>query len=139
MCVADVNGRFSFPPPFTFFFLLSFLIPCFSALGAAALDGKLYICGGYDGVSSLSSVECYDPDTNKYIKKISLIYNTHYLYTTHSIYNTYYACNIYFSWLMVSHMNKHRSAAGVTVLDGQIYALGGHDGLSIFDCVGIDL
>ena len=32
-----------------------------SALGAAALDGKLYVCGGYDGVSSLSSVECYDP------------------------------------------------------------------------------
>ena len=32
-------------------------------------------------------------------------------------------------------MTKHRSAAGVTVFDGQIYALGGHDGLSIFDSV----
>jgi kelch-like protein 18 len=32
-------------------------------------------------------------------------------------------------------MLKHRSAAGVTVLDGEIYACGGHDGLSIFDSV----
>ena len=31
-----------------------------SALGAAALDGRLYVCGGYDGVASLSSVESYD-------------------------------------------------------------------------------
>ena len=36
---------------------------------------------------------------------------------------------------MLSNMLKHRSAAGVTVLDGEIYACGGHDGLSIFDSV----
>ncbi len=40
-------------------------------------------------------------------------------------------------WATVSHMTRHRSAAGVTVFDGQIYALGGHDGLSIFDSVSI--
>ena len=38
----------------------------FSALGAAALDSKLYVCGGYDGVSSLSSVERYDPAANQW-------------------------------------------------------------------------
>lgn len=32
-------------------------------------------------------------------------------------------------------MLKHRSAAGVAFLDGEIYACGGHDGLSIFDSV----
>ena len=32
-------------------------------------------------------------------------------------------------------MNKHRSAAGVVAFDNHIYALGGHDGLSIFDSV----
>lgn len=37
-----------------------------SALGAAALDGKLYVCGGYDGVTSLRSVECYDASTNQW-------------------------------------------------------------------------
>lgn len=36
---------------------------------------------------------------------------------------------------MVSSMNKHRSAGGVVAFQGYIYALGGHDGLSIFDSV----
>lgn len=32
-------------------------------------------------------------------------------------------------------MMKYRSAGGVAALGGYIYALGGHDGLSIFDSV----
>lgn len=32
-------------------------------------------------------------------------------------------------------MQKHRSAGGVLAFDGYIYALGGHDGLQIFDSV----
>jgi len=40
---------------------------------------------------------------------------------------------------MLSNMLKHRSASGVTVLDGEIYACGGHDGLSIFDSVSLPL
>lgn len=39
---------------------------------------------------------------------------------------------------MLSNMLKHRSAAGVTDLNGEIYACGGHDGLSIFDSVSTD-
>lgn len=38
-------------------------------------------------------------------------------------------------WTLLSNMLKHRSAAGVAFLDGEIYACGGHDGLSIFDSV----
>ena len=38
----------------------------YSALGAAALDDKLYVCGGYDGVTSLRSVECYDAAANQW-------------------------------------------------------------------------
>ena len=30
----------------------------------AALEGKLYAAGGYDGTHSLSSVEVFDPQTN---------------------------------------------------------------------------
>ena len=37
----------------------------FSALGAASLDDKLYVCGGYDGLTSLDTVECYDAQTDK--------------------------------------------------------------------------
>ena len=80
-----------------------FCFPFPSGLGAAALNDKLYVCGGYGGVSSLSSVECYDPETNQ--------------------------------WQMVTNMGYHRCAAGVTMFDGHIYALGGHDGLSIFSAV----
>ena len=34
-------------------------------LGVAALGGKIYACGGYDGSSFLRSVECFDPVANK--------------------------------------------------------------------------
>ena len=61
------------------------------------------MCGGYDGVSSLNTVERYSPDSNR--------------------------------WKVVSPMKKHRSAGGVVSFQGYIYALGGHDGLSIFDSV----
>jgi len=37
-----------------------------SALGAVALGGKVYICGGFDGTSSLNSVETYDPETDEW-------------------------------------------------------------------------
>ena len=37
-----------------------------SALGAVALGGKVYICGGFDGMSSLNSVEMYDPETDEW-------------------------------------------------------------------------
>lgn len=38
----------------------------FSALGAAALNDRLYVCGGFDGVSSLNIVECYQPDLDRW-------------------------------------------------------------------------
>jgi len=37
-----------------------------SALGAVALGGKVYICGGFDGASSLNSVEMYDPEMDEW-------------------------------------------------------------------------
>ena len=33
-----------------------------SAVGATVLNDRLYVCGGYDGITSLNTVECYDPD-----------------------------------------------------------------------------
>ena len=38
-------------------------------------------------------------------------------------------------WKNIARMTKNRSAAGVVQLDGKIYALGGHNGLSIFESV----
>ncbi len=34
-------------------------------LGVAALGGRIYACGGYDGSLFLKSVECFDPRENK--------------------------------------------------------------------------
>ena len=43
-------------------------------LGVAALNGKIYAVGGYDGSSFLKSVEIFDPVTNKwYIFKKTII------------------------------------------------------------------
>lgn len=39
---------------------------CRSALGAAAMDGRLYVCGGYDGVSSLRTCEVYYPKNDRW-------------------------------------------------------------------------
>jgi len=39
----------------------------FSALGAVAITRRLYVLGGYDGVTSLKSVEVYDPEMNVYV------------------------------------------------------------------------
>lgn len=38
-------------------------------------------------------------------------------------------------WKLINSMNKHRSAGGVVAFEGCVYALGGHDGLSIFNSV----
>ena len=45
---------------------------CFSAVGAAVLNDQLYVCGGYDGVASLNTVECYHSDTNKWVMVASM-------------------------------------------------------------------
>ena len=58
---------------------------------------------GFDGTSSLNTVERYDPAED--------------------------------TWSEVASMTKFRSAAGVVQLYGKIYALGGHNGLSIFESV----
>ena len=74
-------------------------------MAASVLNNEIYVCGGYDGVASLHTVERYDIENDQ--------------------------------WIMIASMSKHRCAAGVVAFDGHIYAIGGHDGLSIFDSVRI--
>jgi N-acetylneuraminic acid mutarotase len=47
-----------------------------SAQAAAAVDGKLYVMGGYDGQNRLSSVERYDPAKNEWVAMASMALNT---------------------------------------------------------------
>ncbi|XP_041045871.1 kelch-like protein 2 isoform X2 [Carcharodon carcharias] len=73
-----------------------------STLGAAVLNGLLYAVGGFDGSTGLSSVEVYNVKANE--------------------------------WFHVAAMNTRRSSVGVGVvggvgvLNGLLYAVGGHDG-----------
>lgn len=36
-------------------------------LGVATLNGKIYVCGGYDGSTFLQTVEMFDPAVNEYV------------------------------------------------------------------------
>lgn len=35
-------------------------------MGTVVVDGHIYVCGGYDGKSSLNSVECYSPEMDRW-------------------------------------------------------------------------
>ena len=35
-------------------------------VGVATLNGRIYVCGGYDGSAFLNTVECFDPETGQW-------------------------------------------------------------------------
>ena len=83
-----------------------------SSVGVGVVGSFLYAVGGYDGCQRqcLSSVERYDPDANEWSKGEPRELD-------HLI--------IHFE---VADMTTRRSGAGVGVVDGLLYAVGGHDG-----------
>ena len=46
-----------------------------SAVGAVALGEHLYVCGGFDGISSLDTVEKYDPTAKNWTLVASMTKN----------------------------------------------------------------
>ena len=40
--------------------------------GVAALDNKIYVTGGWDGTQYISSVDCYDLDTNTWTQMANM-------------------------------------------------------------------
>jgi len=42
------------------------------------LDGRLYVAGGYTGSQYYYTMECYNPDTNSWTTKASLIHEVHF-------------------------------------------------------------
>ena len=81
-----------------------------SCLGAVAMDGLIYCCGGYDGQSCLSTVErCY---------YYYLLIITMPIFRYDPLNDTWTSC---------PPMTTRRRYCRVTVLDNCIYALGGFD------------
>lgn len=89
-----------------------------SSVGVGVVGSFLYAVGGYDGAQRqcLSSVERYDPDADEWTKGLDK--------TGLDIISskTFYS---------VAEMTTRRSGAGVGVVDGLLYAVGGHDGPTV--------
>ncbi|RZC34144.1 kelch-like protein 18 [Asbolus verrucosus] len=96
-----------------------------SRLGVAVLRSQLYAFGGYNGKDRLASVEVYDAVKKEWAPVSPMQCKRRYE-RYHPFTNT---------WCSLAPMNKSRSAGAVIACQGYIYALGGHDGLSIFDSV----
>ncbi|WP_128895713.1 Kelch repeat-containing protein [Longirhabdus pacifica] len=111
--------------------------------GVAEVDGKIYVIGGDDVRSFLSTVEMYDPNTNAWTTKMSMptersdlgiavvdekIYAIggnnfdNYRLSTVEMYDP--ATN---SWLTKASMPTERTQFGTAVVDGKIYVVGGFD------------
>ena len=100
-------------------------------LGVAALGGKLYVAGGYDGTSFLRSVECFDPITNRWCQlaqmnvkrsRVSLVTNGGRLYAIggYDGFSNLKSMEIYDPetkiWVTGPPMIAHEGGVGVGVL-----------------------
>lgn len=103
------------------------------------------ICGGYDGVTSLSTVECYCPKTDswstvapmmKYRSAGGVAALGKYVYALggHDGLSIFDSVEKYDSvsntWTKVSPMLNRRCRLGVATLNDKLYACGGYDGNS---------
>ena len=95
-----------------------------SSVGVGVVGGQLYAVGGYDGASRqcLSSVERFDPPAS-----FSSPNSTTFTGCSAAQPPPHAAADIG-NWEPVADMSCRRSGAGVGVVDGLLYAVGGHDG-----------
>ena len=113
-------------------------------LGVAALGGKLYAVGGYDGSTYLNSAEVYDPIDNSWnsiapmnISRIGLgvaaLGGKLYAVGGLGVFAVFLnSAEVYDpidnSWNSIAPMNISRRDLGVAALGGKLYAVGGYDG-----------
>ena len=68
----------------------------FSAVGAVAVGDQLFVCGGFDGISSLDTVEKFDPMTNSWTLVASMTKNRsaagNYVFTLPALLISCYFC-----------------------------------------------
>lgn len=109
------------------------------AYGAAAVNGKIYIAGGYDGTQYLNTLEVYDPATDTWETKapmntprafLKLVEANGKLYAIGgtnenilSIVEEYDSTTD--TWTTKSNMPNVRYGFGTAILNGSIYVVGG--------------
>ncbi|XP_023218011.1 kelch-like protein 18 [Centruroides sculpturatus] len=124
------------------FALMNFLIHWKIAVGAASLYNCLYVCGGYDGVSSLNTVECYNPDKDEWTMVTSkskhrsaagvVAFEVHiYALGGHNGLSIFEQVERYDpqtgQWTPMALMLTKRCRLGVSSLNGKIYVRGEND------------
>ena len=89
-----------------------------SSSGAAALNGKIYVCGGSDSDGFLlNSVEVYDSKSDRY--------GISFFFFFLIIFCTIKQCISNFSWSYVASMRKKRLGLFVASFAGKLWAIGG--------------
>jgi kelch-like protein 18 len=119
-------------------------------LGATALGDIIYVCGGYDGVTSLNSVERYHPSTNTWCSLApmnksrsagAVIACQGYIYALggHDGLSIFDSVERYDpstnTWTEAAPMLTKRCRLGVAMLGGKLYACGGYDGSTFLQTV----
>ncbi|KAH7717059.1 Protein KEL-3 a [Aphelenchoides avenae] len=125
-----------------------------SAVCAAAMtdQNQIYVCGGFDGATSLSSVESYDPSLNRWTIRPSMSSNRcaaaaavldGYLYVIGghdgiSIFSTAERFDpVTGKWDKIAPMNSRRCRLAAVSYEGKIYAIGGYNGTCFLNSVEI--
>lgn len=123
-----------------------------SALGATALGDIIYVCGGYDGVTSLNSVERYHPFTNTWCSLApmnksrsagAVIACQGFIYALggHDGLSIFDSVERYDpstnTWIEAAPMLTKRCRLGVAMLGGKLYACGGYDGSTFLQTVEV--
>lgn len=114
-----------------------------SVCGAAALGGKIYVVGGYNGERAVETVEEFDPSTNSWRNVASLSQRRcscgcavldGLLYVVGGVCGPLALSEVerydpvVDEWTRISPMQDGRSGCGVAELGGLIYAVGGISG-----------
>ena len=127
-------------------------------MGVAAVDGKVYVVGGFDGSrQTVATVEAYDPATDRWTQRASLPSPLHHvnvatvgskLYVVGGLTGSSFTASgttlVYDpgldTWSPLASMpvGTERGASGVAVLDGRIVVAGGLRGDSVSDASVFD-
>jgi N-acetylneuraminic acid mutarotase len=122
------------------------------AAAATGADGKIYVIGGTDGNSTLSSAEVYDPATNTWTAIASMATGRESLaaaegpdgriYAIGGFHNSRVLSSVEVynpvtnSWVTGPPMSTSRAQCAAAVgPDGRLYAIGGFDGIFLLNSV----